>query len=147
MNQSDDARKKEQDRKYEEWERRSAEIKRENEALLTDFEAWLAGKGLGKNTINDHRLNVDFYINHYLVYDEDVHTAAEGVSLLNGFLGYWFPHKAMWASPSAVKGTAASLKKFYVFLNERGLVAGDDLRDLKEEIKECLPDWMESAEI
>ena len=30
-------------------------------------------------------------------------------------------------------------------MNERGLVAGEDLRELKEEIKECLPDWMAGA--
>lgn len=67
--------------------------------------------------------------------------------MVGGFLGYWFPHKAMWASRAAIKSNAASFKKFYTFMNERGLVTDDDLQELKEEIKECLPDWMTGAEM
>ena len=147
MTKSDDARKKSVDQKYAEWERRRAEIMRENEALLTEFEAWLTTKGLGKKTIRDHRLNVDFFINNYLVYYEKLHTAAEGVSMVGGFLDSWFPRKALWAGPSAIRSNAASFKKFYTFMNERGLVSGDDLQELKEELKECLPDWMVGAEM
>ena len=142
MTKSDDARKQTEAQAYAEWERRRAEIMRENEVLLSNFEAWLAAKGLGNKTIRDHRLNVDFFINNYLVYYEELHTAAEGVSMVGGFLDSWFPHKALWASPAAIKGNAASFKKFYTFMNELGLVVGDDLEELKEEIKECLPDWM-----
>ena len=40
---------------------------------------------------------------------------------------------------------AASLKKFYVFMNERGLVSDRDLQILKYEIKGRLPDWMAGA--
>ena len=147
MTKSDDARKKAEDQAYAEWERRRAEIMRENEALLTGFEAWLMTKGLGKKTIRDHRLNVDFFINNYLVYYEELHTAAEGVNMVGGFLDSWFPRKALWASPAAIKSNAASFKKFYTFMNERNLVAGNDLLELKEEIKECLPDWMAGAGI
>lgn len=135
------------DQKDHDGEQRRAEVMRENEALLADFEAWLAAKAVGKKTIRDHRLNVDFFINNYLVYYQDVYTAAEGVSMIGGFLEYWFPHKAMWASRAAIKSNVASFKKFYTFMNERGLVAGDHLQELKEEIKECLPDWMAAAEM
>lgn len=58
------------------------------------------------------------------------------------FLGYWFIRKAMWASPSSIKGSAASLKKFYAFLQEKGLIDIDDLDDLKETIKEDMPEWL-----
>lgn len=147
VTQSDDARKKSEAQADAEWERRRAEIMRDNETLLADFESWLTAKGLGKKTIQDHRLNVDFFINNYLVYYKEVHTAAEGVTMVGGFLGYWFPHKALWASPAAIKGCAASFKKFYTFMNEHGLVPGGDLDELKEEIKECLPDWMAGTEM
>ena len=49
----------------------------------------------------------------YLIDYETVHTAAEGVRLVYGFLDSWFPRKALWASPAAIKGNAASFKKFF----------------------------------
>jgi hypothetical protein len=58
------------------------------------------------------------------------------------FLGYWFIRKAMWSSASSIKSNAASLKKFYTFLHERGLVSQDDLDSLKETVKEEMPEWL-----
>ena len=58
------------------------------------------------------------------------------------FLGYWFIKKAMWASEAYIRSNAASLKKFYGFLHERGSVSADDLESLKETIKEEVPDWL-----
>jgi len=51
------------------------------------------------------------------------------------FLGYWFIKKAMWASQASIKSNAASLKKFYAFLLEKGLVEQEDLIELEETIK------------
>jgi hypothetical protein len=46
------------------------------------------------------------------------------------FLGYWFIKKAMWAKQSAIKSNAASLKKFYTFMHEKGLGIGEHLVSL-----------------
>lgn len=62
------------------------------------------------------------------------------------FLGYWFIKKAMWASQSSIKGNAASLRKFYTFMYEKGLIDKDALADLKETIKEGLPEWLATLE-
>lgn len=58
------------------------------------------------------------------------------------FLGYWFIRKALWASEASLRSTTASLKKFYTFLNEQGLVSESDVTLLYETIKEDLPDWL-----
>ena len=52
----------------------------------------------------------------------------------------------MWASASSIKSNPASLKKFYTFLHERGLVDKDDLDYLKESIKEEMPEWLATLE-
>jgi TPP-dependent pyruvate/acetoin dehydrogenase alpha subunit len=48
----------------------------------------------------------------------------------------------MWASPSSIRGNAASIKKFYAFLQEKGLIDKEDLNDLEKEIKEDMPEWL-----
>ena len=48
----------------------------------------------------------------------------------------------MWASAASIKSNATSLKKFYTYLYERGLVDKEDLDSLKETIKEEMPEWL-----
>ena len=118
-------------------------IRKANHELLTDFESWLESSGLSEKTINNHVSNIDFYINEYLLY-EDAVEAKDGVDMVSDFLGYWFIKKALWASQSSLKSNAGSLKKFYTFLLEKGLIDKDDLRELKETIKEEMSEWLET---
>jgi site-specific recombinase XerD len=89
--------------------------------------------------------NIDFYINEYLLY-EDATEAKDGVNAVGMFLGYWFIRKAMWASPSSIRGNAASLKKFYAFLQQKGLIDKEDLNGLKQTIQEDMPEWLATLE-
>ena len=124
---------------YEQYEKDCKRIREENESLLNDFKKWLSDKKLSKKTIDKHVSNVDFYINDFLLY-EDAIEAADGVSSIGMFLGYWFIRKAMWASKSAIKQNAASLKKFYEFMLERRKIAKESFEYLKETIKEDIPE-------
>ena len=126
---------------YEQYEEDCKRIREANERLLNDFGAWLKLSGLSEKTINNHISNIDFYINKYLLY-EGATEAKDGVNTVGMFLGYWFIRKAMWASPSSIRGNAASLKKFYAFLQEKGLIDKEDLNDLEKEIKEDMPEWL-----
>ena len=126
---------------YEKYEEDCKKIRKDNESLLNEFEVWLKSSGLSKKTINNHVSNIDFYINEYLLY-EDATEAKDGVDAVGMFLGYWFIKKAMWASQSSIKGNATSLKKFYTFLQEKGLIDKEDLTDLKQTIKEDMPEWL-----
>ena len=69
----------------------------------------------GAATIRRHCTNLDFYLNHFLLY-ADTLTPADGVSYVGGFLGDWFIHKAVWSNKTTVKANATSLKKFYGFM-------------------------------
>jgi site-specific recombinase XerD len=128
---------------YEQYEIECEKIRESNEKLLDDFAVWLQQSGLASKTISRHTENIDFYINEYLLY-EDAVEPQDGVHSVGMFLGYWFIKKAMWASASSIKSNAASLKKFYAFLHERGMVDKEDLDSLKETIKEEMPDWLET---
>jgi len=120
-------------------------IRKVNHELLKDFESWLESSGLSEKTINNHISNIDFYINEYLLY-EDAVEAKDGVDMVGDFLGYWFIKKALWASQSSLKSNAGSLKKFYTFLLEKVLIDKNDLRELKETIKEEMSEWLETLE-
>ena len=129
---------------FEQYEADCQRIRTANKQLLIEFEDWLKSSGLSDKTIRNHILNVDLYINDYLLYETPVLEAKDGVYSgdINMFLGYWFIKKAMWASKSSIKANAASLKKFYTFLLEKGLIEKDDLQELKETIKEEMSEWL-----
>ena len=129
------------DKEYQKYERACKRIRKENAKLLADFEQWLSEKGLAEKTIERHVENGAFYINTFLLYSDAV-PAKKGASQVWSFLGDWFIRKAIWASPTSIKQIAASLKKFYTFMHEQGHIDADDLEDLKETIKEEMPDWL-----
>jgi len=126
---------------YKKYEQACAKIKENNARLLADFQQWLDQKGLAPKTIKEHAQNVDFYINTFLLY-EDAIPAKEGAGRISMFLGDWFVRKALWASPTSIRESAASLKKFYAFMHGRGQIDADELRGLKETIKEEMADWL-----
>ena len=126
---------------YEEYEAACEEIREDNAKLLEKFEEWLRQKNLTPKTIHTHTENVDFYINEFLLY-EDAVEAKDGSDEIGMFLGYWFIKKAMWASPAQIKSNAASLKKFYTFMNEQGEISDELLAQFKETVKEEMPEWI-----
>ena len=126
---------------YAEYEKACTSIREQNEKLIDEFAEWLERRGLSDATVGRHCGNIEFYVNHYLLY-EDAMEAKDGVGRIGMFLGYWFIRKAMWASEASIKSSAASLKKFYTFMLEKGEVDGEDVADLKETIKEEMPMWL-----
>ena len=126
---------------YEQYEIACEKIRAANEQLLAEFAGWLRAAGLKEKTISNHVENMDFYLNEFLLYEDAVEAPA-GVSEVNMFLGYWFIRKAMWASEGSIKSNAASLKKFYSWLAERGQVSAEELAELKETIKAEMPEWL-----
>ena len=130
---------------YQKYEEDCKKIRKANERLLNEFELWLKSAGLSDKTTNNHFSNIDFYVNEYLLY-EDATEAKDGVNSVGMFLGYWFIKKAMWASKSSIKGNATSLKKFYTFIHEKGLIDKEDLTDLIQTIKKDMPEWLETLE-
>ena len=130
---------------YEEYEKACEQIRGENSKLLAGFEAWLSKIGLSAKVIKGHISNIDFYLNEYLLSEQPT-TASEGADQIDMFLGYWFIKKAAWASPSSIKSNAASLKKFYAYMHERGLISKDALQSVHETIKENMSNWLATLE-
>lgn len=126
---------------YEKWEKDCKRIKEQNAILLNQFADVLKKQGLKKKTIDKHVKNIDFYINHFLLY-EDATEPENGLYSVSMFLGYWFIKKAMWANPSAIKNNASSLQKFYAFMLESGKIEKDDYQELKDTIKQEMPEWI-----
>jgi len=50
----------------------------------------------------------------------------------------------MWATPTSMRSIAASVKKFYAFMEESGEITPKALKDLNSNIKYSLPDWLET---
>jgi hypothetical protein len=70
-------------------------------------------------------------------------TPDEGWAAIGWFLGDWFIRKAMWASETSIKGNATSLKKFYAFMLQQERVDAAALEQLKQEIRDGMPVWLE----
>ncbi|WP_419661592.1 site-specific recombinase like [Desulfosarcina variabilis str. Montpellier] len=126
---------------YEKYKAECDKIREFNNNLLDEFKKWLKRSKLKAKTIQRHIENVDFYINEFLLYESAVE-AKDGADGIGMFLGYWFIKKAMWSSTAQIKSNAASLKKFYTFLHEKGEIDKEDLDDLKKRIKEDMPEWI-----
>lgn len=114
-----------------------------NEKFLKIFEDWLNDQKLVKKTIRKHLNNVDLYINDYLNYYE-VTNMEDGISMLYSFLDDWFIRKCSWSSVTSIKETAASIKKFYQCMNEKGYIKGEDYKFLCQEIKDNMEEFINS---
>ena len=126
---------------YEEIEEKCKTICQNNIKLLEDFYAWLKVKRLTDQTIRVHINNIDLFINHFLLY-EDAYEAKDGVGEVNEFFDDWFIRKTTWSTINQIKANVASLKKFYIFMFEKGEIEQEDLDDLRDTIKEEMPNWI-----
>lgn len=126
---------------FEQYEKDCKRLREQNRNILNDFEIWLTRKNLSTKTIKKHCSNVDFYINDYLLYEEAIE-AAHGTENIGNYLGYWLIRKAMWASQTAIKENASSLKKFYQFMFEKKKISKDSLDWMTQRIKDEMPDWL-----
>lgn len=114
-----------------------------NEKYLDGFYKWLTNKKYAKKTIRTHYSNIDFYINIYLTHYEII-LAENGMNEAFSFLGDYFIRKCMWSSPSSLKGYAASLKKFYLYMMENNYVKQEDYNVMCSEIKENMDMFLET---
>jgi site-specific recombinase XerD len=126
---------------YDKYERACKRIRKDNAKLLYGFDQWLSAKGLSEKTIEQHVRNVDFYIDAFLLYSDAV-PAKEGTSEVWSFFGNWFIRKTLWASQNSMRQIGVSLKRFYTFMHEQGQIDADALADLKETVKEEMPNWL-----
>lgn len=126
-------------------ERKIKENQTRNKKFMKEFEEWLKEKSLSDKTIKKHLSNVDLFINDYLNY-YDIETAEEGINSVYSFLSGWFIEKCMWATPYTTKEEAASIKKFYAYMSEKGYVEKEDYKFLCEELKDSMDEILDTLE-
>lgn len=98
---------------------------------------------LSDKTIQKHVNNVDFYLNYYAAeYLTDSAEEAMNESTLDSFMTDFFPRKALWCSMSAIKEMAASIVKFYKWMNENDLVDDVDFNLFRLAVKENKEEWV-----
>lgn len=126
-------------------EKKIKENQKRNKKFMKEFEEWLKEKSLSDKTIKKHISNVDIFINDYLNY-YDIETAEEGITSVYSFLNGWFIEKCMWATPYTTKEEAASIKKFYAYMSEKGYVEKEDYKFLCEELKDSMDEILDTLE-
>lgn len=120
-------------------------IREINNKYLDEFEQHLKEAGLSKKTVENHLLNLDVYLNSYLVRTEnDIldWSMKRGCYALDGFLGYYFIKKCMWSSPSQTRSCIAGIKKFYKFLSDKEVISKAAYNDMLQIIKEEKDNWI-----
>ena len=123
-------------------EKKIEENKKRNKKFMKEFEEYLKEKNLKDKTIKKHLSNVDLFINDYLNY-YDIETPEEGINSVYSFLSGWFIEKCMWATVYTTKETAASIKKFYAYMSEKGYVKKEDYKELCVELKDSMDEILE----
>lgn len=126
-------------------EKKIKENQTRNKKFIKEFEEWLKEKSLSDKKIKKHISNVDIFINDYLNY-YDIETAEEGITSVYSFLNGWFIEKCMWATPYTTKEEAASIKKFYAYMSEKGYVEKEDYKFLCEELKDSMDEILDTLE-
>ena len=132
--------------KLDEREKQLKENTKRNEDYLKMFKKSLEEKQLTTKTIRKHISNIDFYLNDYLTYYDEIIKMEDGTQHTRSFLGDWFIRKAMWASKSSIKEMASSLKKFYEYMSALGFVKISDYQEMCYEIKDNMDRYLENLE-
>lgn len=112
---------------------------------MKEFEEYLKEKSLSEKIIRKHISNVDLFINDYLNY-YDIETAEESITSVYSFLNGWFIEKCMWTTPYTTKEEAASIKKFYAYMSEKGYVEKEDYVSLCRIIKDNMDEILDNLE-
>lgn len=128
-----------------EYDKKFEENAENNEKYISEFEKWLIDKNLSKKTIKKHISNIDFYLNEFLNF-YDASSMEEGIDSVYDFLGDFFINKCLWASATSIKENAASIKKFYECMSERGYVDESDYKELCKEIKDNMDTFLENLD-
>ena len=122
-------------------------IRVSNKPILDDFRTWLEQSGLSEKTVKSHVYNISFFTEFLVYYDDPLKKLDEANSSdVRMFLANWFPRKALWASPGAVKSNIASFKKFFQWMGETGRVPPKTAADVVATLKEGRDEFLERVD-
>ncbi len=120
-------------------------IREKNKKLVDEFEKHLQQNNLSHKTIKRQTQDLNFFT-EYLVYYEPFKELSEiDSSDVSGFLGGFFPRKALWANQAYVKQYITIFKKLFKWMIAIDLMQDEEYQLLLDEIKESKEDWLEAA--
>lgn len=125
------------------YELKLKENKKRNEEFLKIFESWLNEQKLRQEIVIRHLNIIDFYINEYLNYYA-VTKMEIGVKRVYSFLNDWIIKYCLWTTITTIKQHAASIKKFYQCMSEKGYVKPQDYESVCRVIKYHMHDFKKS---
>ena len=117
-----------------------AEILRADDRYLEEFYASMRRSGLSDNTIGNPMSNAELFVRDWLGAREGC-PMEEGPDYVGGFLGNYYIRRCMWSTPSNIKTTATSIKKFYKCMVDLGHISQATYKGLVETIKQDTPEW------
>lgn len=126
------------------YEKKYKQIEEENKAYLKRYEVSL--QDLSEKTIRRHLANADLFLNDFLL-EHQMMDMQEGIHEVYWFIDDFFIRKCLWSTPSSVKSTAASIKKFYKCMCENGLIGKGEYAELCVEIKDHVHGWMRDCSL
>ncbi|XJS10484.1 hypothetical protein ACF3NG_10175 [Aerococcaceae bacterium WGS1372] len=112
------------------------------QTYIDDFQENLKSKKLTEKNIKKHTENIDFYLKEYIPRFEWMETLGETAQQVDDFLGYFFIRKCTWSSPTTIKENAATFKKFYKLMLDKGRIEKADYDIMKDLISEGLDEWI-----
>lgn len=116
-------------------------LKLDAELYLRAFEQYLNKQTtLKEKTIRNHVSNASLFVIDYLV-NREGEDVIQGITSLGMFFTYFYIRKCMWSTPSNIKTTAASIKRFYKYLYEVNVIQKDDYQLLCNIIKSDMESW------
>lgn len=115
-------------------------IRKENEALIKDFQEYLKEKDLKDTTLNSHIYNLTYFLNEYLLLIN--RKPEELVLRMDDFLGNWFLKKTPWVTKSSLEIMTRTIKHFYTFLCQRDRITEEELKRLEDRIRGSHKNWL-----
>ena len=118
------------------------ELPEENREVLALFEKDLREAGLSPDTVSRHLENTDLFLNEF-VWGWEEAGMKEGVDLIENFFMDFFIGGWLWASPTSLRSTAASIKKFYKSMLDHKKISAEEYRKAADTIQSGKETWLE----
>lgn len=115
--------------------------RKRNEYFLNLFVQDMKKAGLKPKTIRSHLNNTDCFLD--LLGSQYGYCMEQCAQNVNEYLDDLYIRKCMWSTPSNMKSTAASIKKFLKSMAEHSLIAPEVFKAVCAEIKENMDRWIE----
>ncbi len=118
------------------------DLPEENHEYMTLFRNDLTASNLSSRTIDHHLENIDLFMNEYLWGWEEAHMV-EGTARIDAFFMEFYIDQWFWASPTSVRQTAASIKKFYRSMLNHGKISEKAYQQVEITIQNRKEEWVQ----